>query len=546
MFRATWCEWDRTAVGRPRRGEASQPMINSMNVAWWVRRWAELCPDKPALHFQGRTITYAELFARSEAVACWLQSLGLEKGDRVAVLLDNCPEFIELYLACARLGVIFVPFNFRLAPPEIDYLLGNCRPRLFVFRDHLADKVAPLDLDAYRPPMTVAVVGDKAGDHRIIDYRHHTRRFAGERPFLSASLGPADPEEPQVIMYTSGTTGHPKGAVLTYKKTFFNCLNANIFFKVNYDDIMLVILPLFHSGGLFIQATPMLYHGGTMVLHPRFDPEAVFRDMARFRVSKFLGVPTVYRALLEVPPARRGDLSSLKVCAIGGEQVTPELLMRCQEAGFLPRQIMGQTETSILLWASEEEGLARPGTVGRPVFHAEVRLADERGRPVPPGEVGEIVVRGPVVMKEYWRDPARTEEALRGGWLHTGDLGRQDEDGYYYLVGRAKDMFISGGENVYPAEVERVLEQHPAVAQAAVVGVPHPRWGEVGVAFVVMRGGQALKAEELISFCRQRLAAYKLPKRIHQVAELPRTPLGKVRKFLLLEQARQEGLDLEP
>ena len=511
-----------------------------MNVAWWVRRWAEISPDKTAIRFEDRDISYAQLHTRCEEVSAWLQSLGIEKGDRVAVLLDNCPEFIELYLASARLGAIFVPFNFRLATPEIDYLLGNCRPRLFVYRDSLADKVAGLDLDTYRPPLAVAVVGEKRGNGRTMDYRRVTARFQGERPFITASLAPSDPEDPQVIMYTSGTTGRPKGAVLTYRKTFFNCLNANIFFKANFDDRMLVILPLFHSGGLFIQATPMLYHGGTILLHPRFDPERVFHDIARQGITKFLGVPTVYRALLETPASSRGDLSSLKVCAIGGEQVTPELIQRCQQAGFSLRQIMGQTETSILLWASEEETVEKPGSVGRPVFHCEVRLVDPQGRPVPPGQVGEIVVRGPVVMKEYWCDPARTEKVMAGGWLHTGDLARTDQDGYFYLVDRARDMYISGGENVYPQEVQRVLRRHPQVADAAVVGVPHPRWGEVGFAFVILQEGAACSDQELLEHCRRHLAAFKVPRRITFCRDFPRTPLGKVRKFLLLEQAKAE------
>ncbi|KMY66123.1 long-chain fatty acid--CoA ligase [Desulfocarbo indianensis] len=512
-----------------------------MNVAWWVRRWSELHPEKTAINFENRSISYAELHDKSEAVASWLQSLGIEKGDRVAVLLDNCPEFIELYLACARLGAIFVPFNFRLATPEIDYLLVNCRPRLFVFRDALAEKIAPLNLANYQPPLAAAVVGQKTVDHRVLDYANTTARFNGEKPFVTSSIGPSDPEEPQVIMYTSGTTGHPKGSVLTYKKTFFNCLNANIFFKASYDDIMLLILPLFHSGGLFIQLTPMLYHGGTILLHHRFDPGRAYADIQRHRVTKFLGVPTVYRALLDVPAGERGDLSSLRVCAIGGEQVTPELLRACRDAGLACRQIMGQTETSILLWASEEESLAKPGTVGRPVFHAEVRLVAEDGSLASQGQVGEIVARGPVVMKEYWRDPKRTEDAMSGGWLHTGDLGRSDEEGYYYLMDRARDMFISGGENVYPAEVERVLKLHPAVAEAAVVGVPDPKWGEVGHAFVILHADAGVEAEALHDHCRDHLAAYKVPHRIAFVKEFPRTPLGKVRKFLLLEKARQGG-----
>ncbi len=511
-------------------------MIKSMNVAWWVKRWSELNPEKPALFFRDQCITYAQLHARSEAVAAWLQAVGIEKGDRVALLLDNRPEFLEMYLACARLGAIFVPLNFRLATPEIDYLLGHCRPRLFVFSHNLAHKVRPLDLDSYQPPLVAAVVGDNDTGVEALDYRVGTRRYEGQEPFVTASLGPADPTEPQVIMYTSGTTGRPKGAVLSYRKTFFNCLNANIFFKLRFDDTMLVVLPLFHSGGLFIQSSPCLHQGGTIVLHQHFEPARIFEDIEAYKVTKFLGVPTVYQGILQAAEEGRGDFSSLQVCAIGGEKVTLELLGQCQDIGLPLRQIMGQTETSILLWASEKEGLAKPGTVGRPVFYAEVKLLDEEGRPVAAGEVGEIVVRGPVLMKEYWRDPERTEAALKGGWLHTGDLARRDDEGYFYLVDRARDMYISGGENVYPAEVERVLRAHPHVQEVAVVGVADSRWGEVGHAFIIQRDGCVLGTEEVQNYCRAELAGFKSPHKVTFCQDFPRTPLGKVRKFLLLEQ----------
>jgi len=270
-----------------------------------------------------------------------------------------------------------------------------------------------------------------------------------------------------------------------------------------------------------------------MIIHENFDPDRVLADVERHRVSKFLGVPYVYRQLLAHPGLAGADLSSLAVCAIGGEKVTPELLAGCEAAGFPPRQIMGQTETSILLWASESESRKRPGTVGRPVFHAEVRLLDKQGNQPEPGEVGEIVVRGPVLMKEYWNDPAASEAAMKGGWLKTGDLARMDEDGYFYLVDRAKDMYISGGENVYPAEVERVLTSHPAVAEAAVVGVSHQRWGEAGKAYIVCKPGQSVCAEELLNLCQGRLAKYKWPADFIFDPDLPRTPLGKIRKFLL-------------
>ena len=517
-------------------------MIKSMNVAWWVQRWSELHPDKPAVIYEGQSISYRDLHSRADRASCWLQSLGIEKGDRVAAMMTNCPEFLEMFLACSRLGAIFTPVNFRLAEPELEYTLRNCRPRLFVFSDRYTNSVRHLGLDKRFPIMLQAVLGAPESppdrNSNFLDYRRGTISFEGRTPFLTQSLGPADPEEPHVIMYTSGTTGQPKGAVLSHRKTFFNCLNADIFFKLHFDDIMLVVLPLFHSGGLFIQAAPILYKGATLVIHSKFDPQSTFGDIARYRVTKFLGVPTVYRALLQVPAQERGNLSSLKICAIGGEKTTVELLEACAGAGLSLRQIMGQTETSILLWASEEDSLKKPGTVGRPVFHADFQIVDKDGKRVPPGEVGEIVVRGSIMMKEYWQDPVRTEDTIRSGWLHTGDLARMDEDGYFYLVDRVKDMYISGGENVYPAQVEKVLSQHPDIEDVAIAGLPDPVWGETGVAFIIAKPGRTLNPAELLDMCDGKLAKYKWPRKVVFCDEFPRTSLGKVRKPILKERNR--------
>ena len=510
-------------------------MIRSMNIAWWVQRWSDFHPHKPAIIFEDEKITYSQLHQRANRTACWLQSVGIEKGDRVAVLLNNCPEFLELYFACCRLGAIFVPINFRSAPPEIDYFLKNSRPRLFVFGSKYIEQINRLNLRDSLPPILSACVGPGCSGQGPIDYLGETEAFDGQEPFLTRTLGPADPEEPQVIMYTSGTTGLPKGAVLTHRKTFFNCLNADIFFKLHADDIMLVILPLFHSGGLFIQAAPTIYKGATLVIHPKFDPLAVYRDIERYKVTKFLGVPTVYKSLVNVPADQRGDISSLRVCAGGGEKTTLELIEQCNSAGLKFRQVMGQTETSILLWASEEDTLRKPGTLGRPVFHAEVNIVDRYGRPVIRGEIGEIVVRGSIMMKEYWQDPARTEETIKSGYLYTGDLARMDEEGYFYLVDRARDMYITGGENVYPAETERVLKQHPAIDDAAVVGIPDEDWGEIGHAFVIPKSGASIRSDQIIAFCKERLAAFKCPQKITFSKDFPRTSLGKVRKRELLE-----------
>lgn len=515
-------------------------MIKSMNIAWWVERWSELHPDKAAILFQGTGITYRELHQRANRVSCWLQSLGIEKGDRVAIMMKNCPEFMGLYLACARLGAIFVPLNFRLTGRELEYILKNSRPRVFVFGREYIETVKALGFINGRSLMLLACPGVNDEDGEIIDYTTETRRFDGQAPFLTKSLGPADPEEPHVIMYTSGTTGHPKGAVLSHRKTLFNCLNADIFFKLHFDDIMLIVLPLFHSGGLFIQASPVIYKGATMILHPGFDPIRTYEDMERFRVTKFLGVPTVYRSLIEVGRTKKYDISSLRVSAIGGEKVSPELLTMCKASGFPVRQIMGQTETSILFWASEEDSFRKPGTVGRPVFHAEVNLVDKNDRSVKAGEIGEIIVRGSIMMKEYWQDPVRTEETIRNGWLHTGDLALKDEEGFYYLIDRVKDMYVTGGENVYPAEVERVLREHPLVEDVAVVGVPDEKWGEVGKAFVIPAKGKTVSPEEILSFCKGRLARFKWPREVVFCKGFPRTTLGKVRKMALVNDTPAE------
>lgn len=509
-------------------------MINSMNIAWWVKRWSELHPNKTAVFFEGERISYSELNRRADQTSCWLQDLGIEKGDRIAVMIKNCPEFIELFLASSRMGTIFVPVNFRLTSVELHYILRNARPRLFVFGNEYGPLIEKINLESYRPPVSLACVGGMSRGGLFNDFRSEVNKFEGMSPFLTKYLSPSDPVEPQVIMYTSGTTGEPKGAVLSYRKTFFNCLNAEIFFKLHFDDIMLILLPLFHSGGLFIQASPAFYKGATLIIHPKFDPLKAYQDIRYHKVTKLLGVPTVYKALLEVPADLREDLSSLNICAIGGEKTTIALLSQCRDAEFPLRQIMGQTETSILLWASEEDFLNKPGTVGRPVFHAEVGIVDQEGQPVKTGETGEIVVRGSIIMKEYWMDPKRTAETIRDGRLHTGDLARMDEDGYFYLVDRAKDMYISGGENVYPVEVERVLENYPGVLEVAVVGVPDNNWGEVGHAFIICDKNKPPATQKLIDFCKEQLASYKIPKKFIFCNSFPRTSLGKIRKHLLI------------
>jgi fatty-acyl-CoA synthase len=523
-----------------------------MNIAWWVKRWSELTPEKTAVIFESERISYQALHQRVQRTCLWLESCHVQKGDRVAVFLDNCPEFIELYLACAWLGAVFVPINYRLAPPELSYTLANADPLLFIFGSETTATVMDLYPDRYltsiqpdHPPLLIRVGQPERGTlSHVGDYHSSVAAFEEVASSQSSAFAMVSAEEPHVIMYTSGTTGRPKGAVLSHRKTFFNCLNTDIFFDLTGHDTMLVVLPLFHSGGLFIQASPILYKGATIVLHRKFEPRKIIDDIACYRVSKFLGVPTIYKGLLDLLPEEKADFESLKVAAIGGEQLTPELMARFREAGFSLRQVMGQTETSILLWASEEDAIDKPGSVGRPVFHAEVTIVDSSGNVCPPNQVGEIVVRGSVMMTEYWRDAGKTTESIRNGWLQTGDLAYRDADGYFFLVDRAKDMFISGGENVYPAEVERVLRTQPAVDEVAVIGVPDDKWNEVGCAFVRQIKGKSLSEMEVIRCCDGKLARFKWPHHVIFIDHFPRTALGKIRKSELRQQYRDQNSPL--
>ena len=356
-----------------------------------------------------------------------------------------------------------------------------------------------------------------------------------------SGVEPVSPDDPMMLMYTSGTTGEPKGALLPHRKALYNSLNAQLYFGIRSDDRVLVATPLFHSLGLQILSLPVLYTGGSLFLHGRFDPEAVWRSVGRERITFLGGVPTMYQRLVDDPGARSGDTGSLRFLFTAGSAVDPELVRKYSALGLVLRQGYGQTETSILCSLDAENALRKAGSVGKPVFHADVRVvALERiesdpavWRDVDVGETGEIVARGPIAMLGYWRRPEASAETLRADWLRTGDLASVDSEGFFTLVGRAREMFISGGENVYPAEVEAAYQEHPAIREIAVVGVPDARWGEVGRGYLVLESESTLDPEELAKWGRDRLASFKLPKSFVAVDSLPRTATGKVQKHLL-------------
>jgi len=499
------------------------------NVGRWTQQRARIGPDDPAVADAERSLDYRALHERTGRCAGWLAARGVTPGDRVALLLGNRTAYLELVLAAARLGAIAVPLNARLTAPELARLLADCTPRLLVHEPGLAALAERACVDVDPPPER----HDGAGAYEVALAAHAPRE----------EILPVTPEHPMILMYTSGTTGAPKGALLPHRKTLYNSLNAQLFFGLRPSDRVLVILPLFHSFGLAILSLPTLYAGGAVLLEPRFDAERAWRRVEEERITFLGGVPTqlgrLLEALADAHPAP--DTSSLRFLFGAGAAVPLEQIRAFEARGLVLKQGFGQTETSILCCLDARDAVRKAGSVGRPVFHADVRVVrrDDLDGPVDGwrdtdvGEPGEIVVRGPITMLGYWKRPEETASTLRGECLRTGDLATRDAEGFLTLVGRARDLYISGGENVYPAEVEAVYAEHPGVAEIAIVGIPDPRWGEVGRAFVVPRDGASLDAEALRAWGAERLAGFKLPREFVAVASLPRTETGKVQKHRL-------------
>ena len=499
------------------------------NVGGWLARRAERMPGRPALVDEERHLDDQALEARSARAAGLLAGHGVARGDRVALLLANRSAYLELVFAVARLGAIAIPINTRLAPPEVSHILRDSSPALLVHEPRLAQ----LAHAACRPLQ---------GAPACLDVDAYEAALARTEPH--AAVAPVDADDPMLLMYTSGTTGAPKGALLPHRKTLYNTLNAQLFFDLGSRDNVLVVVPLFHSFGLNILSIPALYTGGCVVLQQGFDPARALGAVAEHSVSYFGGVPTMFRQLLDTlerTPPERFDLRSLRFLFTSGAAIPVEVILGYEARGILLKQGFGQTETSTLCCLEAADAVRKAGSVGRPVFHADVRVVrrETLSRPplawetVDPGETGEIVVRGPITMLGYWNNPEATAETIRDGWLRTGDLATVDEEGFITLTGRERDMYISGGENVYPAQVEAAYEAHPDIAEIAVVGVPDPRWGEAGRAYVVLREGAPFDSEALRLWGRERLARFKIPEQFVVQDALPRTVTGKVQKFAL-------------
>lgn len=488
-----------------------------------IAKRAELSPRKVALEevATGQTRTYAELDERAARAAALMAARGIGEGDRVAILCRNRIEFFEILFGCAKLGAILVPLNWRMPPAELDGLMADARPAL-LFHDG-GDAGTARRLGA--PPPSIDLDND------------FDRALAASRPARNRTTWPA--ESTWYLLYTSGTTGRPKGVVYLYRMALANYVNIGSCIDLRSTDTCVSFLPLFHTAGINLHALPVLLAGGTVLLLETFDAEALVKLIEARRLDVFFAVPTVYQALLDHPRFASSPLDHVRHWGCGGAPLPDALVERYRSLGVRVCNGMGMTETGPTAFLVDpDDAWEKIGSVGKPQLLCSVRIVDEAGNDVADGQVGDLLFAGPGVTPGYWRNEEATRAAFTGdGWLRSGDLARRNEEGFYYVVGRRKEMFISGGENVYPVEVENALSAHPAVVDAAVVSEADARWGEVGRAFVQLAPEARLDTAELAAFCRQRLAAYKVPRRFDFVEEFPRTSAGKIQKHLLASDA---------
>ena len=494
-----------------------------MNIADWITVNAKRAPERVAIRFEQEALSYADLARRCERIAGGLAAAGVSRGDRVAWLGLNSPAMLATLFACARLGAIFMPLNWRLASAEHRSMLHECLPTVLCVDDAFAGASAAAGI---APALTRCVaLGAPSGDWPDWD------EFLAMAMAVPAHAAPPDPDAPLLLCYTSGSTGRPKGVLLSHDALAANADASVDMHDMHADDRVLTTLPLFHVGGLNIQTTPALRLGCTVTLHPRFDADATFDAIERERITLTVLVPAQLDALIAHPRWAGADLSSLRMISTGSTLVPKRLIDAVHERGVPLVLVWGATETApIAACLHAFDALRKAGTTGRAAAGCELRIIDAEGRDVQAGASGEILVRGRTLMSGYWGDEAASSRALAGGWYHSGDSGHLDAEGFLTVDGRLKDMIISGGENVSPAEVEGVLLGCPDIAEAAVVGRPDERWGEVVVAVVVAARGAALTRERVISLFEGRLARFKHPKDVLVVAALPRTALGKVRK----------------
>ena len=508
----------------------------------WVAFHADRTPDKIAMIDQltERELSYALFHERIGKLAAFFRDeWRLQAGDRVGILAKNSTDYFEVQFACFRLGVILLPLNWRLAEPELIYILNDASPKGIVYDGEFAERIPPLMTatsieNLLRIDLNELPVDDSMGYESAIE---STNTVVEMNPLTTH-------DTPVTIMYTSGTTGHPKGVLITHGMTFWNAINISTPTGLNRGSVYYVILPTFHTAGLNLYANPILHWGGTNIIAREFDPELTFKTITdpNLSVTHFFGVPAIYLFLSQHPDFDSTDLSHIQSWGCGGAPMPVTLLETYAKRNIIVQLGFGMTETSPTVFLIDKRrALEKPTSVGKPMLHTRVRVVNDNFEDVAVGAVGEVVLSGPNITPGYWNHPNANVENFTTDendirWLHSGDAGMIDNDGCIYIVDRYKDMYISGGENVYPAEVEQVIFQLEGIGDVGVIGVPDERWGESGMAIVVLKPDQPLTAEMIIEHCQKNLAKYKVPKSIAFVDELPRNASGKVLKRTLRQQ----------
>jgi fatty-acyl-CoA synthase len=506
-----------------------------MNAADLLTKRARLTPEREALFdvHTGQRYTYTALNARANRAANFLRErVGVQAGDRVSILAHNCIAYVDLLYAVGKMGAILAPLNTRLVARELEYIVSDCEPKVLFVGPEFVPVAQELQRRANIPHL---VALENAPIAKAFAYDAELPRASDAEPTRPV----LNDDSVYCILYTSGTTGKPKGAMIPHRQVLWNCINTVISWGLREDDVAPIFTPMFHAGGLFVFLTPLLYAGGRVVLTRTFDAEKSLHLITDESCTVILGVPTLFQIWQDTEFFRDADFSPVRFFINGGAPCPTSIIEHwITNRGVAFRQGYGLTEVGTNCFTmTNEESARKIGSVGKPIFHSEMRLVNpETGGEVAPGEAGELLIRGPHVCLGYWRNEQATADALRDGWFHTGDSARQDGDGFYYIVGRYKDMLKSGGENIYAAEVEAVFREHPGVADAALIGQPDAKWGEVGVMIVVARADTKISEQELLAFCNERLARFKIPKRIIFVDALPYSPYGKVEKLKLKQK----------
>lgn len=512
------------------RGEAAMDLSSIYrNVCTWSA-------DKPAITFEGKTWTYKEIECRIHNLAGHFKDQGVRKGDRIGYVGQNHPAFIETLFACSMLGAIFVPLNYRLSGAELTYIINDAGLHSLVYDEFMQPTVESILGTICCNNFLAVEIEDTC--HAIYDVA-----IAEETPLNICT--PISNDDITFIMYTSGTTGLPKGVMLTHANIFWNDANLR-FVEDIYGSVVLTCCPMYHIAGLNCATLASLFRGAHQHIHRVFDPAATLLAIEKHKISAVLCVPVMLLFMSQHESFDKTDFSSVRSLLSGGAPVPPSLIKRYQERGLPFYQVYGLTETApFALINSAENSLCNPGAAGKPVFFCEVKITGLDGKELAVGEKGEICIRGPNVMSGYWNKPEATTESMSSdGWFFSGDVGYQDEEGFFYVNDRKKDMLISGGENIYPAEVEAVLYQHSAIQDVAVIGLPDEKWGETVVAVVVLKDDQQLSLDQLRDFCENKLARYKIPQRLHQIDELPRNPSGKILKYKLRDNLQSISLNV--